>query len=64
MRVDPVYHAAATIMGRRIGEAGINLVYGGGKVGLMGLAAEAALNAEAKVTGIIGLSGEPGGRLP
>ena len=53
MRVDPVYHAAATDMGRRIGEAGMNLVYGGGKVGLMGLAAEAALNAGAKVTGII-----------
>ncbi len=53
MRVDPAYHEAAKDMGRRIGEAGMNLVYGGGKVGLMGLVAEAALTSGAKVVGII-----------
>ena len=32
----PLYREAATALGRHFGEAGIELVYGGGKVGLMG----------------------------
>lgn len=52
-RVAPVFHDAARDLGRRIGEAEMELVYGGGKVGLMGIAANAALEAGAAVTGII-----------
>ena len=44
---------AATAVGRWIGENGGQLVYGGGNNGLMGLVAQAALDAGAPVTGII-----------
>ncbi|TMJ51130.1 MAG: TIGR00730 family Rossman fold protein, partial [Alphaproteobacteria bacterium] len=40
-------------MGAQLARAGIVLVYGGGRVGLMGLLADATLAAEGKVTGII-----------
>jgi hypothetical protein len=51
--VDPAYRDAATRLGRLIAEAGIELVYGGGHIGLMGLLADAALKAGGKVTGVI-----------
>ena len=51
--VDPAFGAAATSMGRRLGERGIGLVYGGGHVGLMGLLADAALEAGGEVHGVI-----------
>ena len=40
---DPAYARAATDMGTQIGRAGGQLVYGGGRAGLMGLVADAAL---------------------
>ena len=49
----PEYAAAATRLGRLLGERGIGLVYGGGNVGLMGVLADAALAAGAAVTGVI-----------
>jgi uncharacterized protein (TIGR00730 family) len=49
----PVYAAAATRLGTLIAEAGVTLVYGGGHVGLMGLAADAALAAKGRVIGVI-----------
>lgn len=52
-RVDPAYRQAARDLGERIARADIELIYGGGKVGLMGEAADAALNAGGRVTGII-----------
>lgn len=52
---DPSYRAAAAQLGTMIGQAGHALVYGGGRVGLMGLLADAALNAGAHVTGVIPL---------
>lgn len=45
--------AAAQALGHAIGERGWRLVYGGGSVGLMGIAADAALAAGAQVVGII-----------
>jgi uncharacterized protein (TIGR00730 family) len=51
--VDPAYAAAAKSMGEGIAAAGMNLVFGGGNVGLMGIVAGAALHAGAHVTGII-----------
>ncbi|WP_147045369.1 TIGR00730 family Rossman fold protein [Methylobacterium gnaphalii] len=50
---DPAFKGAAVAVGRALGEAGINLVYGGGNVGLMGTVAHAALQAGGHVTGII-----------
>ncbi len=40
-------------MGRLIAEAGVELIYGGGNIGLMGIAADAALAAGGRVTGVI-----------
>jgi uncharacterized protein (TIGR00730 family) len=52
-RVDPVYREAAYELGQLIGARGVELIYGGGRVGLMGLAADGALDAGGRVTGII-----------
>jgi len=47
------YREAASELGVQLAQAGIAVVYGGGRVGLMGLLADAALGAGGKVTGII-----------
>ncbi len=47
------HRTAARNLGTRIGSAGIRLVFGGGRVGLMGLVADAALEAGGDVTGVI-----------
>jgi uncharacterized protein (TIGR00730 family) len=49
----PAYPQAASTLGRLIAEAGGSLVYGGGRVGLMGALADAALGAGAHVVGVI-----------
>ncbi|OWY40218.1 Rossman fold protein, TIGR00730 family [Xenophilus sp. AP218F] len=49
----PEYVAAAERFGRTLAEQGIALVYGGGNVGLMGVAADAALAAGGRVIGVI-----------
>ena len=49
----PGFTAAARAVGRLIGERGWRLVYGGGRAGLMGEVADAALAAGAHVTGVI-----------
>ena len=51
--VEASYREAASELGARLGAAGIELVYGGGRVGLMGLLADAALIGGGKVTGVI-----------
>lgn len=50
---NPAYRAAARHLGTLLGERGIGLVYGGGKVGLMGVVADAALAAGGEVIGVI-----------
>ena len=47
------YTRAAEEMGRALAQRGITLVYGGGKLGLMGIIADAALNAGGRVVGVI-----------
>ena len=42
---DPLYRAAAADLGRAMAARGIDLVYGGGSVGLMGVIADAVLAA-------------------
>jgi uncharacterized protein (TIGR00730 family) len=49
----PTYTAAAQALGRAIGTRGWQLVYGGGKVGLMGEVADATLAAGGRVVGVI-----------
>ena len=50
---DPVYIEAAIKVGTTLAERNITVVYGGGKLGLMGAVADAALAAGGKVIGII-----------
>ena len=51
--VDPGYREAARELGAALAGAGIGLIYGGGRIGLMGLLADAALAAGGHVIGII-----------
>ena len=50
---DPAFLDEAVRCGTDIAEAGLTLVYGGGKVGLMGAVADAALAAGGKVIGVM-----------
>lgn len=50
---DPVHADAARALGTALGGAGIDLVYGGGRVGLMGIVADSAMAAGAGATGVI-----------
>lgn len=52
-RVDGAYREAARRLGALLARSGIELVYGGGRVGLMGLVADAALAEGGRVIGII-----------
>lgn len=49
----PAYTMAARALGAAIGSRGWQLVYGGGKVGLMGEVADATLAAGGRVVGVI-----------
>lgn len=51
--VDPVHERVAEAVGTALGERGIDLVYGGASVGLMGVVADAALAAGGRVVGVI-----------
>lgn len=51
--VDPAFTATAEALGSLLAHRGIGLVYGGGKVGLMGVVADAVLNGGGTVTGVI-----------
>lgn len=52
----PDYQSAAQRLGALLAERGLGLVYGGGRVGLMGAVADAALAAGGEVTGVIPFS--------
>src|SRR5271169_3957554 len=49
----PAYAAAARELGRTLAERGLGIVFGGGKVGLMGVLADAALAAGGEAIGVI-----------
>ncbi len=51
--INGVYRAQAQNLGRLLAERQIEVVFGGGKVGLMGYLADAALSAGGRVTGVI-----------
>ncbi len=50
---DPAYADAARSLGQQMVKQGLSLVYGGGHVGLMGVIADAVLEAGGEVTGVI-----------
>ena len=50
---NPVHREAAENLGALLAARGIGLVYGGGNVGLMGIVADAALQAGGEVIGVI-----------
>ena len=49
----PIYTDRAMALGHRLAQDGIALAYGGGNVGLMGVVADAVLEAGGKVIGVI-----------
>lgn len=53
MGTAPQHREAAVALGRGLATAGLRLVYGGGRVGLMGALADAALGAGGRVIGVI-----------
>jgi uncharacterized protein (TIGR00730 family) len=52
-RVGDTYRTVAHDLGTALGRRGLQMVYGGGRVGLMGICADAALAAGGRVVGII-----------
>lgn len=50
---DPAYATAAADLGRELARRGVTLVYGGGRVGLMGVVAAACVEAGGAVVGVI-----------
>lgn len=51
--VDTVYRETATDLGRRLGQLGLNLIYGGASLGLMGCVARGVHEFGGKVTGVL-----------
>jgi uncharacterized protein (TIGR00730 family) len=51
--VNPAYAKAGRALGRGLGRAGIRLVFGGGRIGIMGVVADAVLETGGKVLGVI-----------
>ena len=50
---DPAYAEGAALAARSMALSGASLVYGGGRVGLMGVVADAALDAGGQVVGVM-----------
>jgi uncharacterized protein (TIGR00730 family) len=51
--VNPAYAEAGRALGQGLGQTGIRLVFGGGKIGIMGVVADAVLAAGGEVLGVI-----------
>ena len=51
--IDPAFAEAMRVLGRGLAQAGIRLVYGGGRIGLMGILADATVAAGGQVAGVI-----------
>ena len=51
--VEEVYHQTATDLGHRIGQLGLDLVYGGARIGLMGAVARGVHDKGGRVVGVI-----------
>jgi len=51
--IDPAYEVEAARLGALLAEAGVEIVYGGGGGGLMGVMSDAAVEAGGKVRGVL-----------
>jgi uncharacterized protein (TIGR00730 family) len=51
--VNPAYAEAGRLLGHGLARAGIRLVFGGGRIGIMGVVADAVLEAGGTVLGVI-----------
>lgn len=51
--INPVFSEAARKLGSLFGRSSVRLVYGGGKIGLMGIIANAVIDTGGEVTGVI-----------
>lgn len=51
--VDPLHRASAAALGRVMAAEGVRLVFGGGSVGLMGVVADAVMEAGGEVLGVM-----------
>jgi uncharacterized protein (TIGR00730 family) len=51
--VNPAYAEAGRLLGQSLARAGIRLVYGGGRIGIMGVIADAVLEGGGTVLGVI-----------
>jgi len=51
--VNPAYAKAGRALGHGLGQAGIRLVFGGGRIGIMGVVADAVLETGGEVLGVI-----------
>jgi hypothetical protein len=52
-RIDNEYATAATSLGKSLAHANMDVVYGGGGIGLMGKLADAVLESGGRITGVI-----------
>ena len=50
---NPAHAEAGRLLGQGLGQAGIRLVFGGGRIGIMGVVADAVLAAGGQVLGVI-----------
>ena len=50
---DPAYAELAADLGRRLAGEGIGVVFGGGRIGLMGVMADATMAADGEVIGVV-----------
>ncbi len=53
MGCQPVYRSAAARLGEQLATSGITLIYGGGRVGLMGVLADSVLQAGGEAIGVM-----------
>jgi uncharacterized protein (TIGR00730 family) len=51
--IDPIYAESGRILGTGLARLGIRMVYGGGRIGIMGVVADATLAAGGTVLGVI-----------
>jgi uncharacterized protein (TIGR00730 family) len=52
-RIDNEYAEAAANLGKQLAQANLNVVYGGGGIGLMGKLADAVIENRGRITGVI-----------
>jgi len=52
-RIDTAYMEAASSLGHLLATADMDVIYGGGGIGLMGKLADAVINSKGKITGVI-----------